>query len=108
MRRALIISAMLAFCVIGRAMAVTEENADDFMQLHQIEIVFHQAGTTKNLDLMLSLSQMTRQSPQEERPIPARSRSEAIGRRPGHSSRRTSGSATPPRFSINNTFKATA
>jgi SnoaL-like domain len=55
MRRALIISAMLAFCVIGRAMAVTEENADDFMQIHQIEIVFHQAGTTKNLDLMLSL-----------------------------------------------------
>jgi SnoaL-like domain len=55
MRRALIISAMLAFCVIGRATAVTEKNADDFMRIHQIEIVFHQAGTTKNLDLMLSL-----------------------------------------------------
>jgi ketosteroid isomerase-like protein len=55
MKRALIISAMLAFCLSGGAMAATEENADDFMQIHQIEILFHQAGTTKNLDLMLSL-----------------------------------------------------
>jgi hypothetical protein len=55
MKRALMISAMFAFCLTGRAMAVTEENADDFMQIHQIEIAFHQAGTTKNLDLMLSL-----------------------------------------------------
>ena|SRR5271170_2388137 len=55
MKRALMISAMLAFCLNGRGMAVAEENADDFMQIHQIEIVFHQAGTTKNLDLMLSL-----------------------------------------------------
>lgn len=31
------------------------ENADDFMQLHQVEISFHEAGSTKNLDLMLSL-----------------------------------------------------
>jgi uncharacterized protein (TIGR02246 family) len=35
--------------------ATTEEDARNFMQLHQVEIVFHQAGTTKNLDLMLSL-----------------------------------------------------
>ena len=55
MKRALMISAMLAFCLTGRGMAVAEENADDFMQIHQIEIVFHQAATTKNLDLMLSL-----------------------------------------------------
>jgi len=55
MKRALMISAMLAFCLTGGAMAATEENADDFMQIHQIEILFHQAGTTKNLDLMLSL-----------------------------------------------------
>ena len=32
-----------------------EDNADDFMQLHKIEIAFHEAGSTKNLDLMLSL-----------------------------------------------------
>ena len=25
------------------------------MQLHKVEIAFHEAGTTKNLDLMLSL-----------------------------------------------------
>jgi ketosteroid isomerase-like protein len=55
MKRALMISAMLAFCLTGGAIAATEENADDFMQIHQIEILFHQAGTTKNLDLMLSL-----------------------------------------------------
>jgi hypothetical protein len=33
----------------------TRENADDFMQIHKIEMIFHEAGTTKNLDLMLSL-----------------------------------------------------
>lgn len=55
MKRAVMISAMVAFCVTGAAIADTEENADDFMQIHKIEIVFHQAGTTKNLDLMLSL-----------------------------------------------------
>jgi hypothetical protein len=26
--------------------AATEENAEDFMQLHKIEIAFHEAGTT--------------------------------------------------------------
>jgi hypothetical protein len=35
--------------------AATEENAEDFMGIHKIEIIFHEAGTTKNLDLMLSL-----------------------------------------------------
>jgi hypothetical protein len=55
MKRALIISAILAFCATGGAMAGTDENADDFMQIHKIEIAFHEAGSTKNLDLMLSL-----------------------------------------------------
>lgn len=56
MKPALIISAMLAFCLTNGAMAATqEENAEDFMQIHRIEIMFHEAGTTKNLDLMLSL-----------------------------------------------------
>ena len=55
MKRALIISAILALCLPGVAIAGTEEDADDFMQIHNIEIVFHQAGTTKNLDLMMSL-----------------------------------------------------
>jgi SnoaL-like protein len=55
MKRALMTSAMLALCFAGGAMAANEENAEDFMQIHQIEITFHQAGTTKNLDLMLSL-----------------------------------------------------
>jgi uncharacterized protein (TIGR02246 family) len=35
--------------------ATEEENAEDFMGIHKIEIIFHEAGTTKNLDLMLSL-----------------------------------------------------
>jgi hypothetical protein len=40
----------------GNAQAATEEeNAEDFMGIHKIEIIFHEAGTTKNLDLMLSL-----------------------------------------------------
>jgi hypothetical protein len=55
MKRALIISAILALCLPGVAIAGTEEDADDFMQIHNIEIVFHKAGTTKDLDLMMSL-----------------------------------------------------
>jgi SnoaL-like domain len=55
MTRLLPISAILALCIIGTAGAAEEENADDFMQIHKIEILFHEAGTTKNLDLMLSL-----------------------------------------------------
>jgi hypothetical protein len=55
MKRTLMIAAMLVFCLAGGAMADTEENAEDFMQIHKIEIAFHQAGTTKNLDLMMSL-----------------------------------------------------
>jgi hypothetical protein len=55
MTRFMTLSAVLAMCPHSLATAGLEENADDFMQIHQIEIVFHQAGTTKNLDLMLSL-----------------------------------------------------
>lgn len=55
MKRALLISAAFAFCLSGLAIADPGENADDFMQIHMIEIAFHEAGTTKNLDLMLSL-----------------------------------------------------
>jgi hypothetical protein len=46
MKRTLMI-AILAFCLSSPAIADTEENAEDFMQIHKIEIVFHQAGTTK-------------------------------------------------------------
>jgi len=55
MRYVLIISAILALCLSGVAIGATEEDAEDFMQIHNIEIVFHEAGTTKNLDLMMSL-----------------------------------------------------
>ena len=55
MKHVLTVSTMLAFCLTGMAIAGREEDADDFMQIHNIEIVFHQAGTTKNLDLMMSL-----------------------------------------------------
>ena len=52
----LAIAAIFTCCFFGLAVAAeTEENADGFMQIHKIEIAFHQAGTTKNLDLMLSL-----------------------------------------------------
>ena len=40
---------------LASQVATEEENAEDFMGIHKIEIVFHEAGTTKNLDLMLSL-----------------------------------------------------
>ena len=44
---------ILSFGIASKA--ATEENAEDFMGIHKIEIIFHEAGTTKNLDLMLSL-----------------------------------------------------
>ena len=37
--------AALLLSVVSRA---DEENADDFMQLHKVEIAFHEAGSTKN------------------------------------------------------------
>jgi hypothetical protein len=45
----------LALCT-GWAMAATEDqNPVDFMELHQVEIAFHTAASTKNIDLMMSL-----------------------------------------------------
>ena len=55
MKHVLAVSAMVAFCLSGAANAGREENAEDFMQLHKVEIAFHEAGSTKNLGLMLSL-----------------------------------------------------
>jgi len=47
--------AIVCFALAGGSQAATEENAEDFMGTHNIEIIFHEAATTKNLDLMLSL-----------------------------------------------------
>ena len=55
MKRLAMVSTMLTFCLANGATANADENAEDFMQIHKIEITFHEAGTTKNLDLMLSL-----------------------------------------------------
>jgi SnoaL-like domain len=55
MNQILKIAAILVTCLAGGAIAGTEENAQEFMDLHQVEIAFHEAGSTKNLDLMLSL-----------------------------------------------------
>lgn len=55
MKQVLKIAAILVTCLAGGAIAGTEENAQEFMELHQVEIAFHEAGSTKNLDLMLSL-----------------------------------------------------
>jgi len=55
MKQILKIAAILVTCLAGGAIAGTEENAQEFMDLHQVEIAFHEAGSTKNLDLMLSL-----------------------------------------------------
>jgi hypothetical protein len=54
-RLALAATAALAIVVVPTLHATTEENAQDFMDFHKIEITFHEAATTKNLDLMLSL-----------------------------------------------------
>ena len=55
MKQILKIATILVTCLAGGAIAGTEENAQEFMDFHQVEIAFHQAGSTKNLDLMLSL-----------------------------------------------------
>jgi hypothetical protein len=52
---ALIAAGAAIVTVATTLQAATEENPKDFMDIHKIEIVFHEAGTTKNLDLMLSL-----------------------------------------------------
>ncbi len=56
MRRSLLISVIFTFCFFNFAMASrAEENGEEFMQMHNIEINWHTAQTTKDLDLMLSL-----------------------------------------------------
>jgi hypothetical protein len=55
MRKVLALSAIFAFCLDGVAIAGSQENAQEFVQFHKVEIDFHEAGSTKNLDLMLSL-----------------------------------------------------
>jgi hypothetical protein len=48
--------AIAALCISSAAgAAATEENPADLMALHNVEIVFHQAASTKNLDMMMSL-----------------------------------------------------
>ena len=54
LRPVLLATIALLFGLASQA-ATEEENAEDFVGIHKIEIVFHEAGTTKNLDLMLSL-----------------------------------------------------
>ena len=51
----LVLPATIALSFGLASQAAEEENAEDFMGIHKIEIIFHEAGTTKNLDLMLSL-----------------------------------------------------
>jgi hypothetical protein len=55
MRKALVALGALAALSFSVSRAADEENPEDFMQLHQVEIAFHEAGSTKNLELMLSL-----------------------------------------------------
>ena len=55
MKRYLSALAAVALCT-NLAMAAPEgSNPVEFMELHQVEIVFHTAASTKNLDLMMSL-----------------------------------------------------
>ena len=55
MKRYLSALAAVALCT-NLAMAAPEEsNPVEFMELHQVEIIFHSAASTKNLDLMMSL-----------------------------------------------------
>ena len=51
----LALAGLAALSISTMSRAGTEENADEFMQLHKVEIAFHEAASTKNLDLMLSL-----------------------------------------------------
>jgi hypothetical protein len=54
MKRVLMAGA-LAVSLPASVLALPERNPSDFMEMHQLEIAFHQAGSTKDLDLMLSL-----------------------------------------------------
>lgn len=39
----LVLATVVARSLVARSRAGTKENADDFMQPHQVEIVFHEA-----------------------------------------------------------------
>ena len=51
----LALTSIAALSLASISQAANEENPRDFMDIHKIEITFHEAGTTKNLDLMMSL-----------------------------------------------------
>ena len=51
----LVLLATIAFSFGLTSIAAAAEDAEDFMGIHKIEITFHEAGTAKDLDLMLSL-----------------------------------------------------
>jgi uncharacterized protein (TIGR02246 family) len=51
----LALTAMAVLSLAAVSQAANEENPKDFMDIHKIEIVFHEAGTTKDLNLMMSL-----------------------------------------------------
>ena len=56
MGRTLTISLMLVFWTSGFTLAATsQENAENYMLMHNIESTWHQAATTKNVDLIMSL-----------------------------------------------------
>ncbi len=55
MKHVLMTSVVVALCLSGAAKAGSEENADEYMRMHRVESVFHEAGSTKNIELMLSL-----------------------------------------------------
>ena len=56
MVRTLTISLMLVFWTSGFTLAATsQENAENYMQMHNIESTWHQAATTRNVDLIMSL-----------------------------------------------------
>ena len=55
MRKTPMLIGVLAAWSVMTAARADEENPADFMQLHQVEIAFHEAGSTKNLALMMSL-----------------------------------------------------
>jgi len=38
---------VLSLGLVSQAATTEDENAEDFMGIHKIEIIFHEAGTTK-------------------------------------------------------------
>jgi hypothetical protein len=54
MKRFLMTAVLGALLPVG-VFAASEDNPRDYMELHQVEVAFHTAGSTKDLGLMLSL-----------------------------------------------------